>query len=176
LKRNVRVTHGEDEWLSTISGPEVVELSGVPNGLEEQEWQPDGVGRGASTLHENDTGAVNIALEEGNVALENNVSPAYSPSTHDHSAYRVVRRVKSLAIPAGWEEDLSTDTGRTLAVGEIDGIVTSNTRRRGVASVGEAGGLPAAERAAVCRWAAISLRVSGTSAQHGVSCDHSEAL
>ena len=70
LKEDLRVTHGEDEGLATVSGPEVVELASVPDGLEEEEWEPDGVSRWAGTLHEDDTGPVDVALEEANVALK----------------------------------------------------------------------------------------------------------
>jgi len=54
-KENLRVTHGEDERLAAVSGPEIIELASVPDGLEEEEREPDGVGRWAGALHEDDT-------------------------------------------------------------------------------------------------------------------------
>lgn len=88
--------------------------------------------------------------------------------------HRVIRRVEVLSVPARGEEDVGTDTSRALLVGEVDGVISANTRRRAVRGIGESGSLPAAEAEG------ISLRAccvdSLPLADHGVTSDHTETL
>ena len=68
--KNVRVAHAVDEGLAAVGGPVVEERLGVPDGLEEDERDPDGVcGWAAPALVEYPGSGVDCALDIFDVAL-----------------------------------------------------------------------------------------------------------
>lgn len=102
------VTHGEDEWLSTAAGPLVVELTGVPDNFEEEQWHTGGVRRRAASDVEEETITANGA----------------SGVSHMGS---MIRGIEVTTVPAGWEEDVGANTSCTLTTGESNGITITGT-------------------------------------------------
>ena len=70
--RYARVSLAENERLTTVSGPHILEAPSVPEGLVEDEGNSDWVAGGALAIHEdNPDVGVDLALVEGNMRLQN---------------------------------------------------------------------------------------------------------
>jgi hypothetical protein len=65
---DLRVTHGEDEGLAR-AGPHAVELTSIPNNLEEEDGHPDGVSRRAGSDMEEETVSANGSSGVSHVRL-----------------------------------------------------------------------------------------------------------
>ena len=71
-EKNLRVTHGVDEGLLSITGPVVGELLGLPHNLVHDLGDLDGVGggAGAARLEGAGRGVGNVALVVGAVEVD----------------------------------------------------------------------------------------------------------
>lgn len=66
----LRVSLRKDEGLAAVGGPHIVELPRVPDDLEEEEGETDGVRGRARTTHEQVTVTGNGTSGPGNMALQ----------------------------------------------------------------------------------------------------------
>ena len=101
-----RITHGEHEGL-TRAGPLAVELTGIPDDLEEEDGHSDRMGRRARSDMEEETVSANVAGGIGHVG-------------------GVVGWVKVLAVPARREEDVRADA--TVAFASRKGNCVTTAR------------------------------------------------
>jgi len=154
LSKASGVAHAEHEGLASVSRPLVGVLVGIPDDLVEDEREADGVGGRASADVEEVTIPSNVTGGPCNVA-------------------GVIGDIDVLSVPAGWEEDVGSDTTSTVLLGEVDGVQGTSS---GVGVRVVAG--HARTEASECQSPGLSRVGVGIAelANHGVSDDHTEAL